>query len=155
MQKSKTVNFKKFNARDYRVGIVVAQFNKDISEQLLADAIKTLNKYGVRDSSIKICRVAGSIEIPVILQALAMEKDYDCLVAIGTIIKGETPHFEYVAKIVSEGVLRVMLDFNIPIGFGVLTLNSHDQALNRISAGRGAAEAALHSAKLLKEMNKK
>lgn len=149
MQKSKTANFKKFNAGGYSVGIVVAEFNKDITEALLESALQTLHKYGVRDSKIKICRVAGSIEIPVILQSLAMQKKFDCLIAIGTIIRGETPHFDYVAKIVSEGVLRIMLDFNIPIGFGVLTLDSKTQANERINSGGGAAEAALQSARLL------
>lgn len=150
MQKSKRANFKKFDAGAYRVGIVVAQFNSDITEALLVSALKKFDEYGVAKKAVKVCRVAGSVEMPLALQALAKQNKFDCLVAIGAIIRGETPHFDYVAKIVSEGILRVMLDFNIPIGFGVLTLNSYDEARDRINVGMEAAEAAIQSAKLIK-----
>lgn len=152
MQKSKVDNFKKFNARKYRVGLVVAQFNRDITDALLDGAIKMIRAYKIPDKNIVVKKVAGSIEIPLILQMLAKQKKFDCLVAIGAIIRGETPHFDYVAKIVSEGILEVMLDYDIPVGFGVLTLSSIAQAKARFGSGASAAEAALQSAKLLKRI---
>ncbi|MBI4049914.1 MAG: 6,7-dimethyl-8-ribityllumazine synthase [Candidatus Doudnabacteria bacterium] len=144
-------NFERFDASEFKVGLVAAQFNKDITEGLLESAIGILDQYAVPKSSIAIYRVAGSIEIPVILQSLAKTKQYDCLLAIGAVIRGQTPHFDYVAKIVSEGVLRVMLDNSIPVGFGVLTCDNHEQARARIHVGGEAAEAALQSAKLIDE----
>ena len=147
--------FEKFNASDYRVAVVVSQFNGSISEDLLNDVLKMLNIYNLPENLIKIYRVAGCVEIPVILAKLAENKKYDCLVVIGAVIRGETSHFDYVAKIISEGVLKVMLDFGIPVGFGILTTDNIKQAQERASAGGAAAEAALHNARLLKEISKK
>jgi 6,7-dimethyl-8-ribityllumazine synthase len=144
--------FKVFNAESYKVGIVVAVFNPDIGESILASALEKCRLYSIPESNITVHKVAGSVEIPVVLQALAETKSYDCLVALGTIIRGETPHFDYVAKIVSEGVLRVMLDYHIPIGFGVLTCENKDQALARVLSGGGALETALQTRKQISEI---
>lgn len=138
-------SFKPFDASEYRVGIVVAQFNQDINEQMLKSALEAAKNYNINKSKIDIRKVAGSIEIPLALQKLAQTKKYDCLVAIGSIIRGETSHFDYVAKIVSEGILRVILDHSIPIGFGILTTDNIKQAQERIGSGAAALEAALHS----------
>ncbi|MEK7075417.1 MAG: 6,7-dimethyl-8-ribityllumazine synthase, partial [Patescibacteria group bacterium] len=108
--------------------------------------------YKLQDSLIKIYRVAGCVEIPVILKGLAENKQYDCLVAIGAVVRGETPHFDYVAKIVSEGILKIMLNFGIPVGFGILTTDNIKQAQARTSVGGAAVEAALQNARLLKEI---
>ncbi len=145
-------SFPPFSAVDYRVGIVVAQFNSTLTEKLLAGARRVLARYRVPPKNIRIVRVAGCVEIPLLLQGLARENQYDCLVALGVIIRGETAHFEYVAKMVSEGVLRVMLDHNIPVGFGVLTLNDPGQAKTRLDSGAGAMEAALQSARSLRAL---
>ncbi len=142
--------FQPFDASSYRVGIVVAQFNGKITGALLASARQKLADYRVPDANITVHRVAGSVEIPLILQTLAKSGNVDCLVALGTIIRGETAHFEYVAKIVSEGVLRVTLDHSIPIGFGILTLENAAQAESRLDFGGHAVEAALQSAEILK-----
>lgn len=142
--------FQPFDASSYRVGIVVAQFNGKITNALLESAQQKLAQYRVPDENITIHYVAGSIEIPLILQTLAKSGNVDCLVALGTIIRGETVHFDYVAKIVSEGILRVMLDHAVPIGFGILTLENETQAEGRLTFGGNAAEAALQSAYLLK-----
>lgn len=152
MQKVKKGKFKIFDASGYQVGIVVAQFNHNITEQMLKQAVKKLKKYGVNQENISIHRVAGSVEIPLILKKLATSQKYDCLVALGAVIRGETAHFEYVAKIVSEGVLRVMLDYQVSIGFGILTTENHEQAQARIHVGAEAAEAALQSAKIINSM---
>ncbi len=142
--------FQPFDASSYRVGIVVAQFNGKITEVLLESAQQRLAEYRVPSENVTILRVAGSIEIPVVLQSLAKSGNIDCLVALGTIIRGDTPHFDYVAKIVAEGVLRVMLDQTVPVGFGILTLENKKQAEGRTSSGAGAVEAALQSAYILK-----
>jgi len=152
MRQSQKIQFKKFNCSKYKVGIVSAQFNTDITSGLLASAKKMLAQYKVLPKNIKVEKVLGSIEIPLVLQQLAKTKQYDCLIAIGAIVKGETPHFDFVAKIVSEGVLRVMLDYSVPIGFGVLTANNIEQAKARIDAGGQAVEAALNSLRVIKNI---
>jgi 6,7-dimethyl-8-ribityllumazine synthase len=152
MRKSLRGQFTKFNGSSYRVAIVVAQFNRDISAALLVSAQKTLRDYRVPAKNIKVWRVAGAVEIPVVLQKLARSKKYDCLVALGTIIKGDTEHFHYVAKMAAEGILRVMLDYNIPVGFGVLTVDNLKQAKARLGAGGEAAEAALQATRVIKEI---
>jgi len=152
MHKAERGNFAIFKASAYRVGIVAAQFNRGVSEALLVSAQQTLHFYGVPDKNIKILRVAGAVEIPVVLQKLARTRQYDCLVALGSVIKGQTEHFHYVANIAAEGVLRVMLDNNIPVGFGILTVNNLKQAKSRLSAGGEAVVAALHSARLIKSI---
>lgn len=154
MHQAERAKFKKFNANNYRIGIVLAQFNSDIIEALLEDALKMAEVYKIPNQKIKIFRVAGCVEIPVISQSLAKTKQYNCLLALGAIIRGETPHFDYVAKIVSEGINRIMLDFQIPIGFGVLTTNNLQQAKKRIDVGGAALEAALQNAKLLENINR-
>lgn len=151
MQQAVRGQFEKFNASQYKIGIVVAQFNGDLTAQMQESAIVMCKKYSITEENMKICTVPGSVEIPVVLQALA-NNNYDVLVAIGVIIKGESAHFDYVCKMISEGVLRVMLDVGIPIGFGVLTAHTHEQAAARISAGGEAVEAALQSLKIIKEL---
>lgn len=147
MQYANTGEFKTFDASKYSVGIVVAQFNKHITEKSLESALKTLKKYNISKEEVDIIRVAGSAEIPVALQSLAKTKKYACLLAIGTVIQGETPHFDYVCKIVTEGILRVELDYNIPIGFGILTCANEQQAIERADLGGEHMIAALHLTK--------
>jgi 6,7-dimethyl-8-ribityllumazine synthase len=137
-----------FDASRLKVGIVVARFNQEITGQILEDALDTLKKYNVRENSIKVISVPGSVEIPFALQKLAKTKKYDCLVALGAVIKGETDHYLYVCKMAQEGVLRVMLDYEIPVGFGVLTVNNLEQAKVRVEIGAAASAAALELANL-------
>lgn len=150
MQNAEMGKFKKFDAKNYKVGIVVAQFNSGITSELLASAKTMLKKYGV--TKHKVVHVAGSIEVPVVLQKMAKSKKFTCLVALGAVIRGETAHFDYVCKIVSEGVLRVMLDYNLPVGFGIITVDSEAQARARFGVGGGAVEAALQTARTLQEI---
>lgn len=150
MQRVHKEQFEIFNASNYKVGIVVARFNSDVTEALLESVKQRLSKYQIPPENTFVYCVAGSVEIPLILKKLAESKKFDCLIAIGAVIRGETLHFNYVAKILSEGVLRITLDFGIPIGFGVLTTNNHEQALARLHVGGEAAEAALQSAKIIK-----
>ena len=154
MQKVLKAQFKIFDAKKYRVGIVVAQFNRDVTDGLLASAQSKLKEYGVLVNNFSIHAVAGCVEIPVVLKALAEAGTYDCLVALGAIIRGDTAHFEYVCKIVSEGVLRVMIDYTLPVGFGVLTMENKEQALIRFHVGGEAVEAALQTARTVQDIKK-
>lgn len=140
-------SFAVFDASAYKVGIVCAQFNNDITDKILVSALSQLHEYQVDKENIDVFRVPGVVEIPVMLQTLTQKKKYDCLIAIGAVIKGATDHYDYVAKIVSEGVLRVMLDNNIPIGFGVLTTPNRELALARYSIGADAVVAVLQTRK--------
>ena len=131
-----------------KVGIAVSRFNSEITEKLLDDAIQTLKKCKVNDRNIKVVHVAGAIEVPFVLHKFGISGDYDVLVAISCIIRGETPHFDYVSKMIQEGALKVMLEDNIPVGFGVLTINNLQQAKTRIHVGGEATLAAIELALL-------
>ncbi len=152
--KSKT--YKYLNGEKLKVGIVVARWNNEITDELLKSALLMLKKNKLSEEKIKIVSVAGSVEIPFALHKLAQSKKparpggrsggYDFLVALGCIIKGKTPHFDYVAKMVQEGVLKVMIEDNMPVGFGVLTVDNTKQARERTHVGGEAAFAALELA---------
>lgn len=144
-------HFQPFNASAYRVGIVCAKFNGDVTEKVLTNALEKLNKYQVLKTNITVKYVAGSVELPIMLQALAKKKKYDCLIAIGAVILGQTDHYTYVCKMTSEGILRVMLDYSLPVGFAVLTVKNKKLAMARISIGGEAVEAALQTVKEIKK----
>ncbi|KKS43850.1 6,7-dimethyl-8-ribityllumazine synthase [Candidatus Nomurabacteria bacterium RIFCSPLOWO2_02_FULL_42_17] len=138
----------KFDARLMKVGLVVARFNSEITEKLLASALRALKEYKVLDKNIAIVSVAGSMELPYALQKMVKIRHFNALIALGCIIRGDTPHFDYVAKTAQEGALRVSLDHDIPIGFGVLTVNTPAQARKRLHVGGEATVAALDLARL-------
>lgn len=138
-----------FDASQWRIGIVTAQFNTHITEALQASALQRATEYGIRPENIDIITVAGAAEIPLALQALAKKGDYKALLAIGCVIRGETPHFDYVCDFVTQGVLRVQLDHSLPIGFGVLTCNTEAEAQARTSLGAAHLDAALQLANKL------
>ena len=144
--KNKNKIEKHFDGYKMKVGIVVARFNSEITEKLLASVLETLQKNKVKRENIKIISVAGAVEIPFALHKLARSERCDFLVAIACVIRGDTPHFEYVCKMAQEGILKVMIEDNIPVGFGVLTMNTLEQAKIRIHVGGEAALAALELA---------
>ena len=152
MREKQKQHFQTFDASKYRVGIVCAKFNSDITDKILETALEKLNEYKVRPDSIDVHYVAGGVEIPVILQAMAKTKKYDCMLAIGAVIKGETDHYDYVAKIVVDGIVRMMMDHNMPVGFAVLTIRDKKLAETRLTVGAEAAEAALQNTKILKNI---
>jgi 6,7-dimethyl-8-ribityllumazine synthase len=131
-----------------KVGIVMARFNSDITEKLLENALEALNKSKLKPQNIEVIKVAGAVEIPYVLNKLAKSGDYDFLVALACVIRGDTPHFDYVCKMVQEGVLEVMLEEDMPVGFGVLTVNNLKQAKARYHVGGEATLAALELALL-------
>lgn len=147
MQNSIKAEFEKFDASKIKIGIVVAKFNHDITAKMLDSALEMCKNYSIPDENITIKQVAGSVEIPYLLQNLAASQDVDCLVALGVVIRGDTSHYDYVCKMVSEGVMQVMLNYNIPIGFGISTTENHEQAVDRIPNGGGAVEATLQTLK--------
>jgi len=139
---------------DTRVGIVAARFNKEIVEELLAGCLRRLKELGVEESHVKLLRVPGAFELAVVAQGLARTKVYKAVICLGAVVRGDTPHFEYVAGEAARGIARVSLDESIPVIFGVLTTNTHQQALDRIGgsnghAGERAAEAAVEMISVL------
>lgn len=147
MKNAKKGTAKVIDGSKLKIGIVVSQFNNDITESMLEGAMKTLEENMVREKNIKVVRVPGSFEIPLACLRLAMAKKYDALIALGCVIKGETDHYYYIADATTDGVMEIILDYNLPIGFGVLTCNNLKQAEARSrgkqNKGSEAAEAAL------------
>lgn len=144
--------FDRFDASGWQVGLAVARFNADITEKLLESALSICAGYRIPEGQITVVRVAGSVELPLALQTLIRAKRPNCAAALGAIIRGETAHFDYVAKIAAEGIRQVMLDLGTPIGFGVLTCETKAQAQARLQAGGEAMEAAIQSARALGDL---
>ena len=137
-------------AEHMRVGIVLSRFNAEISEVLLRGALRALNEAGVAESAIAVVTVPGALEAPLALQRMAQTGDYDALVALGAVIRGETYHFEIVANESAAGVASVQLEFGIPIGNAILTTDTDEQAKARAEAkGHDATLAALEMANAL------
>jgi 6,7-dimethyl-8-ribityllumazine synthase len=126
------------------VGIIVSRWNSVITDRLLQGALEALGKHGVADEKIDVVWVPGSWEIPVAAKKLAQSGRYQALIALGAIIRGDTPHFEYIANQASAGLSQVSLETGVPIAFGVLTTNNLEQALDRVGgkSGHKGAEAA-------------
>ena len=136
------------DASDVSVGIAVARFNEEITEALLAAAREELRAWGVADGNVHMVHVAGSFELPFACEHLINEQGVEAVVALGCIIKGETQHDEYIARAVFDALQRLMSTTQIPIGLGILTVNSQEQAKARIEYGSAAAAAALGMALL-------
>ena len=133
-----------------RVGVVLSRFNAAIGDGLLAGALRALAEAGVAERDIVVATVPGALETPLVLQRMAQTGDFDALVALGAVIRGETYHFEIVAEQSAAGVAGVQLEFGIPIGNGILTTNTDEQAQARADLkGYEAAQAALELANLL------
>jgi 6,7-dimethyl-8-ribityllumazine synthase len=137
-------------ARDLKFAIVAARFNDFIVDKLVTGAVEALRRHGASDQQIDIVRVPGAFEMPPVLRKLAVSRGYDALVALGAVVRGDTPHFEYVAGECASGVARVASDTGVPVGFGVLTADTVEQAIDRAGgkAGNKGAEAALAALEL-------
>ena len=126
------------NASGMRFGIVVSRFNATITESLLEAALATLRRHGVAELDVNVLRVPGAFELPLAAQRLAVNSTgYDALIALGCVIRGGTPHFEYVCRACTDGLVQVGLKFDIPIGFGVLTTDTLAQAEARAGGAEG------------------
>ena len=138
-----------------KIVIVISRFNSFINEQLLAGAIDTLKRTGqVADENITVVRVPGAVELPLATKRVAASKKYDAVVALGTVIRGGTPHFDFVANECNKGLAQVSLEFDIPVAFGVLTTDSIDQAIERAGTkmGNKGSEAALGALEMVNVM---
>jgi len=137
-----------------RVGVVLSRFNPDIGDGLLASALRGLKDAGVADDAIVVATVPGALEVPITLQRMAQSGDFDALVAIGAVIRGDTYHFEIVADESARGIGEVALQFGIPIGNGILTCDTDEQAKGRMQTkGYEAAQAALETANLFDDLD--
>jgi 6,7-dimethyl-8-ribityllumazine synthase len=132
-------------ARDLRFGVVAARFNEFVVEPLIRGALDALRRHGVGDKQIDLVRVPGAFDIPVAARKMALSHRYDALIALGAVIRGQTPHFDYVAGECAGGIARIALESGVPIAFGVLTTDTGEQALDRAGgkAGNKGADAAL------------
>jgi len=128
-----------------RFGIVVGRWNSFVVEHLLEGAVDTLKRHGAKDEELEIIRVPGAFEIPLIAKKLAESGKYDAIVALGAVIRGGTPHFEFVAGECTKGLSTVSMEFGIPVAFGVLTVDTIEQAIERAGtkAGNKGEEATL------------
>ena len=141
-------------AKGKSFGIVISRFNDFITKKLLEACIDTLTRHGVKDSEIEVAWVPGSFEVPLVAKKMAGSKKYDAIICLGTVIRGETPHFDYVASEVSKGIASVALSTNIPTIFGIITADNIEQAINRAGTkdgnkGQDAAITAIEMVNLL------
>jgi 6,7-dimethyl-8-ribityllumazine synthase len=142
------------NGEGFRVGIVLSRFNPAFGEGLLAGALRALAEAGVAEERITLATVPGALESPLALQRMAQTGDYDALVALGAVIRGDTYHFEIVCNESASGLSSVALEFGIPVGNGILTCDSDAQAEARMDQkGFEAAQAALEMANLLQAID--
>ena len=140
-----------FVAQGARFAIVAGRFNSYIVDHLLAGAIDTLVRHGVEAKSIDVVHTPGAFEIPLAAQRVAAAKQYDGIIALGCVIRGATPHFDYVAGECAKGIAAVALKFDVPIAFGVLTVDTIEQAVERAGtkAGNKGAEAAMSALEMV------
>ena len=133
-----------FNPGKARFALLVSRWNSFVVESLKDGAIDTLRRYGVAEAQITLVRAPGAFELPLVAQQLAASKKFDAIIALGAVIRGGTPHFEYVAGECVKGLAQVSLNASVPVAFGVLTVDSIEQAIERsgTKAGNKGAEAA-------------
>jgi len=146
----------KLVAKGLKFGIIIGRFNEFIGGKLLSGALDGLKRHGVEESEIELAWVPGAFEIPLIAKKMAKSAKYDAVICLGAVIRGSTPHFDYVSSEVTKGIASVSLDTEIPIIFGVLTTDTIEQAIERAGTKSGnkgydAAVTAIEMANLLKE----
>jgi 6,7-dimethyl-8-ribityllumazine synthase len=146
----------KLVAERLRVGIIIGRFNEFIGGKLLSGALDGLKRHGVDESDIEIVWVPGAFEIPLVAKKMAKTDNYDAIICLGAVIRGATPHFDYVSSEVSKGIASVSLETEVPVIFGVLTTDTIEQAIERAGTKAGnkgydAAVTAIEMANLLAE----
>ncbi len=145
--------------RDLRIAIVASRFNEFIVDSLVKGAIRALRQHGAQDGDIHLVHVPGAFEMPLTVKQLAASRRYDAIVALGAVIRGSTPHFDFVASECTKGVASAGLSHDVPVGFGVLTVDTIEQAVERAGtkAGNKGAEAAMcavEMANLLRQLER-
>jgi len=148
------------DAKGFRFAIVVGRFNDFITERMLAGALDVLKRNNASESAIDIIKVPGSFEIPLAAKKAASSHKYDAIIAIGALIRGATPHFDYIASEVAKGLSSVSLELDIPVTFGIITADTLEQAIERAGTkmgnrGADAALSAIEMASLAKALSKK
>ncbi len=146
------------DAGDARFGIVVGRFNEFITDQLVSGALDTLRRHGADTDTVDIAYCPGSFEIPLVAKKMAESGNYDAVICLGAVIRGATPHFEYVAGGVTSGTAQTALDAEIPVLFGILTTDTVEQAIERAGSKAGnkgseAAAAAIEMANLMEQLS--
>jgi len=145
-------------ARDLRFAVVAARFNDFVVEPLIRGALDALRRHGATDKQIEIVRVPGAFDMALVARKLALSRRYDALIALGAVVRGQTPHFDYVAGECASGLARIALESGIPVAFGVLTTDTMEQAVDRAGGkagnkGADAALAAVEMANLLRRLD--
>jgi 6,7-dimethyl-8-ribityllumazine synthase len=145
-------------ARDLRFAIVAARFNDFVVEPLIRGALDALRRHGASEKQIEIVRVPGAYDMPIVARKLAASRRYEALIALGAVVRGQTPHFDYVAGECASGLARIALETGVPIAFGVLTTDTMEQAVDRAGGkagnkGADAALTALEMANLLRRLD--
>ena len=145
------------DARGLKFAIVVARFNSAITERLLAGALDALARCGASAEDVEVVRIPGSWEMPLTVKTLAGQKRHDAVIALGAVIRGDTPHFDYVAGQAASGLAQAALETDVPVAFGVLTTNTVEQAMDRAGLKSGnkgfdAAMTAIEMADLLRKL---
>ncbi|MCX8514169.1 MAG: Riboflavin synthase beta-chain [Pseudomonadota bacterium] len=149
----------KLNATGLKFGIVIARFNSFITDELLAGAMDALLRHGADEKNISVARVPGAMEITLAAKKLAQTKKYDAIITLGAVIRGSTSHYDYVCNEVAKGVAKLAIDEEIPVLFGVLTVENIEQAIERSGTKSGnkgydVAVSAIEMANLMKAMSK-
>ena len=140
------------STRQRRVAIIVSRFHERITTKLLDGALDALRRGGIEDANVEVTWVPGAFELPVVAEAAAASERFAAIVALGCVIRGETPHFEYVAAETARGLGNVALAHRVAVGFGVLTTDTEAQAQARLGKGAEAAQAALETADALERL---
>ena len=145
-------------AKDFKFVVVVSRFNEMISSRLLEGALDCLKRHGAEEENVDVAWTPGAFEIPVVARKLALSRRYHAVIALGAVIRGETPHFDYVAAEVSKGIARVSLESEIPVSMGIITADTVEQAIDRAGAKAGnkgwqAALSAIEMVNLLKALD--
>ncbi len=141
-------------AKGKHFGVVASRFNDFITKKLLEAALDTLIRHGVKESEVEVAWVPGSFEIPLVANKMAKSKKYDAVICLGTVIRGATPHFEYIANEAAKGIARINQDTGIPTIFGIITADSIEQAIERAGAKQGnkGKDAALSAIEMVNLM---
>ena len=145
------------DATGMRFGVVVAKFNKFVTSKLLSSCLDGLTKHGVKDTDVEVMRVPGAFEIPLVAKVLAQSARFDAIICLGAVIRGDTPHFEYICTEASRGIGQASLETGVPIIFGILTTETVVQAIERadtskFNRGGEAAKSAIEMASVIKQL---
>ncbi len=146
-----------YTARGYRFGIVVSRFNEFITRQLVLGAIDALKQHGAKEADITVVKVPGAFEIPFVAAKMTYRKDFDAIICLGALIRGDTPHFEYISAEVTKGIAKIALDATMPVIYGIITTENVEQAIERAGTkagnkGRDAAVSAIEMIDIYKKI---